>query len=195
MVQTKQQCERKRKDEKTREDTRLRPQKHKRVRKGAENTALCQRYIDGKCDGVLSNPLGFIYSLFFPARAHDYTSVALVNDTTMYLSGPSSSLDFRVHTALGKPGSSDTANSWTLTPCRKIRKLERAPRPQHAKIWGLPSPHTSATRASVMGAADSSTSTTAKLFNLPASEAPARGRGHVSPKSERWKNKRLTAER
>ena len=43
-----------------------------------------------------------------------------------------------VHTALGLPGSSETAISLTARPCCSMRSEERGPRPQSAAMCGWP---------------------------------------------------------
>lgn len=59
-------------------------------------------------------------------------SVALVKDTMMYASSSSVAERRMVHTAVGLPGSSDTAISATARPCRSTRRLLRGPRPHSA---------------------------------------------------------------
>jgi len=49
------------------------------------------------------------------------TSVALVKETTMYASSSSAAARRMVHTAVGLPGSSDTAISATARPWRSTR--------------------------------------------------------------------------
>ena len=50
-----------------------------------------------------------------------------------------SALFLTVQTALGFPGSSETAISVTSRPCRKTRRVDRGPRPQAAYNWGVSS--------------------------------------------------------
>jgi hypothetical protein len=64
--------------------------------------------------------------------------VALTNDTTMYLCVASAGSVLTAHTALGCPGSSDTAISATARPWRSTRSEERGPRP-HSCAAAFPS--------------------------------------------------------
>lgn len=50
-----------------------------------------------------------------------------------------------VHTALGEPGSSDTAISATSRPCLKALNEDLGPLPQARYTWGVSSPVKSAT--------------------------------------------------
>ena len=58
------------------------------------------------------------------------TKVALTKETTMYASCSSPRRFLTVHTALGLPGSSETAISDTASPWLSTRSVERAERPQ-----------------------------------------------------------------
>ena len=96
----------------------------------------------------------------------DNTRVALLNETTMKRSYASPCLPRTVHTALGLPGSSDTAISVTATPCLRTLREDLQPRPHNTCIWGAASPARSSTSMSVMGARESTSSVLSRFLSF-----------------------------
>mmetsp|Transcript_33157 Transcript_33157/g.53759 ORF Transcript_33157/g.53759 Transcript_33157/m.53759 type:complete len:326 (-) Transcript_33157:926-1903(-) len=128
---------------------------------------------------VARKPLSVTSSTVSPMES---TSVALRKDTTMYLSNSSFSLLFTVHTAEGLPGSSETAISVTVRPWRRIRRVERMPRPHAAKNCLVSSPNTSATLKSIIGARDSMSSVSSRFLGWRGLKYKYCG-GNMSPPS------------
>lgn len=69
-----------------------------------------------------------------------------------------------VHTALGLPGSSETAISDTSKPWRKTRKVDLGPLPHKTYNWGVSSFAKSATCDDIIGEKDGISSTITKFF-------------------------------
>mmetsp|Transcript_12183 Transcript_12183/g.38582 ORF Transcript_12183/g.38582 Transcript_12183/m.38582 type:complete len:257 (-) Transcript_12183:709-1479(-) len=114
-------------------------------------------------EGVVPrNPLSFTSSTVSPMLS---TSVALTKDTTMYESYSSVTAFLTVHTALGLPGSSDTAISDTARPGRSMRSVERGPLPHRLKICGVSSPRRLDTFMSVIGLRDSMSSSLSRFLS------------------------------
>mmetsp|Transcript_11543 Transcript_11543/g.24166 ORF Transcript_11543/g.24166 Transcript_11543/m.24166 type:complete len:427 (-) Transcript_11543:1073-2353(-) len=113
----------------------------------------CMRESSPSCptrrEGVVPRkPLSFTSSTVSPM---DSTRVALTKETTMYESKSSAALRLTVQTALGWPGSGDTAISVRETPCFSMRTVDRGPRPHAVTSVAVSSPGSSTACRSMRG--------------------------------------------